>query len=455
MVLQRDAPVPVRGTAAPGATIQVTLGKTATRAKAGPDGAWTATLAPQTATADTASPLALTVTADGTPTAAIRLDDILVGDIWLCAGQSNIEFPIVKTATADAELADAANHPRIRLLDIANRAATTPQSDPVTNGPWKKSSPDAIRHFSAIGFFFARELSAKTGVPVGLIDVSWGGTTIEPWMSSAALATVAGPGDPKSKTDPRAIPSGIYNAKIAPVLRLPMRGVLWYHGESNVSRAAQYGKLLPALVNDWRRAAPAPLPFLIVQLPNYNKPPVNAPAFSKWAEIRESQTLALALPDTSLTVTTDLGQPDEIHPPEKRELARRLVLAALHDVYGYKNIDATGPVFSRHTLLPDGKIRVGFLSKTALKTTDGGALVTGFTVAGEDKHFLWAEAELGPDGAVTVTPPPPLLHHGRVASLRYNWADNPNGNLVNASGLPARAFRTDDWPPVTLGQNTP
>ncbi len=358
----------------------------------------------------------------------------------------------------------------------------------------KLGTPYLVVSDSGAGYFFGRALHDSLGVPIGLVDASWGGTVAECWMSRESLAAnpafrpildhwrplLANPdtaliayfgrmgdyhddiylmingGQPyepfieKPPSTPVTvawvppIPSWNYNAMIAPLVPFPIRGVIWYQGESNAGRAYQYRRLFPALIADWRRLwNDETLPFCFAQIASFQKPG-SQPVDDPWAELREAQSMTLAVPRTAMAVTIDIGDSTTVHPLNKQEVGRRLALGALHVAYG-RDIVYTGPVFESVSVR-NGRAVVSFThAEGGLSTSDGGP-VRGFAIAGKDRRFVWADARIAGD-TVEVT----SANIPEPVAVRYGWAAYPVANLVNGGGLPASPFRTDDWPGVTAG----
>ena len=445
MVLQRDRPVPVWGWAAPGETVRVSFRNARYTATADASGRWQTELAAQPA----GGPFMLSVQGDAAGDAAgnaIELTDVLVGDVWLAAGQSNMQFKVKDpnrggyqpVQNADQEIA-AANFPDIRFFTVGQKAASQPQPEAAGSG-WQVCGPGTVAEFSAVAYFFARDLHQRYHVPVGVVVSSWGGTPAETWVSAEGLRAFPEfrSGAPSIPAEPQSAPAALYNGMIAPLRLCAFRGVLWYQGETNVGRAAQYRTLFPALIADWRRQWGAELPFLFVQLANW-KPALPAPAESDWAELREAQTCALALPRTGMATAIDLGEADDIHPHNKQAVGARLALVARRMAYGEKDVVDSGPTFAKMTVT-GRTVRLAFNHR-------GGGLVArdgplrGFAVAGANQVFYWATAEIKGNEVVvnSATVPAPV-------AVRYDWADNPAGNLYNREGLPTVPFRTDTPP---------
>jgi sialate O-acetylesterase len=457
MVLQRNTKVPIWGWAAPGEQVTIVFqGKTYT-AMPDADARWQVLLP----TADAGGPFQMTIKGQN----ELIIQDILLGDVWLASGQSNMELPLRdKNApspnayplplNAAQELA-AANYPSIRQFTVKKVVAYQPQMENA-GYDWKVCTPGTASSFSAVGYFFARDLFKRYHVPIGLISCPWGGTPAEAWVSAPALkkltdfqATVAeieqrtGQSDAVLK-EPQNLPSVLYNGMVAPLLPYAVKGVIWYQGESNVSRADQYRTLFPALIQDWRSKWGSELPFLFVQLANWTKA-LPEPAESDWAELREAQAQALGLPRTGMAVAVDLGEADNIHPANKQDVGHRLALAARKVAYGDQKVVAAGPTFQ--TMKVKGnRVQLTFTNVGGGLQVKGDGSLKGFAVAGADKQFYWAKAKRQ-GKTVTLTCDAVLT----PVAVRYDWANNPDGNLYNKEGLPAVPFRTDQWPGMTVG----
>jgi sialate O-acetylesterase len=458
MVLQRNVKVPVWGWAAPGEQVTIAFQNKTYTALPGPDNKWQVLLPPVAA----GGPYVLTIKGQN----ELTIQDILIGDVWLASGQSNMEVPLRdKNApspsayplplNAEQELA-AANYPSIRQFTVKKVVAYQPQAEN-TGYDWQVCTPATASGFSAVGYFFARDLFQRYQVPIGLISCPWGGTPAEAWVSAAALQKLPdfqGPvteiaqriGQPDASVkDSQNLPSVLYNGMVAPLLPYAIKGIIWYQGESNASRAEQYRTLFPALIQDWRSKWGSELPFLFVQLANWTKA-LPEPAESDWAELREAQAQALALPYTGMAVAIDLGEADNIHPANKQDVGYRLALAARQVAYGDKKVVAAGPAYQRMAV-QGNKVQLTFANVGAgLQAKGGDGTLKGFAVASADKQFHWAKAQLQ-GKTVTLTcdaVPTPV-------AVRYDWANNPDGNLYNKEGLPAVPFRTDQWPGTTAG----
>lgn len=385
------------------------------------------------------------------------LRNIMIGEVWLCSGQSNMEMPLAgwgKVNDYQKEIKEA-NYPMIRILKVKKSISTKPQTDFVSNSMgWQQCTPTTIAEdFSAAAYFFAKNLQQKfPGVAIGLVDATWGGTVIESWCSAEAISRVAEfadtlksyqsmPEDTPLKSPNK--PALLFNAMIHPFLPVAFRGVIWYQGESNNRRAYQYRRLFPLMIEDWRHQfARSEMPFIYVQLANYMAT-LPQPQDANWAELREAQSMALSLPNTGMAVTIDIGDTKDIHPKNKQEVGRRLALIALAKVYGH-DLVYQGPVFNGYTVKGD-KIVVRFDHQgTGLQTSHADKL-EGFAIAGSDKQFYWADASIKGDKVIVSS-----KKVKRPIAVRYAWANNPVCNLINGAGLPASPFRTDDWPGLTV-----
>ena len=437
MVVQQQMPVKVWGWAEPGERVEVSLAGQTRAASADASGKWLVTLEPLPA----GGPHKLIVQANN----RIELEDVLVGEVWIGSGQSNMQWPVRRSMNAEEEIANA-RWPKIRLFTVARRIAESPQED--CEGEWLICSSETVGEFSAVLYFFGRKLHQELGVPVGLINSSWGGTVAEAWTSREALE-----GDEDfrpilergAKFDPKIPnqPAVLFNGMIHPLLNFAIRGVVWYQGESNCARAEQYQKLFPTLIQDWRkRWGLGDFPFYFVQLAPFryrNADPRNA------AELREAQRLTLRLPNTGMVVTTDIGDVNDIHPTNKQEVGRRLALWALAKTYGKTDLVYSGPLY-REAKIEGNKIRIFF------DHVDGGLVVKGeklthFQIAGANGEFKPAKAVI--DGETVV------VWNEEVANpvaVRFGWSDDAEPNLFNAAGLPASPFRTDTFPLVTAGR---
>jgi len=466
MVLQQGAPVPVWGRAKPGEQVAVKFGEQSENATADDAGKWQVKLHPLRP----GGPHELTVSGNNT----ITLKDVLVGEVWVCSGQSNMEFALVAAKNATQEIQDA-NYPQIRLYTVPRAVAAKPLSD--THGSWAVCGPQSVGGFSAVGYFFGRDLYKTLNVPIGLIHTSWGGTPAEAWTAHPQLeddpdltpildrwqhqvdtfkqqvkeladqieksgSVDAGPPLPQ---DPRGNPwrpSGLFNGMIAPVIPYAIRGATWYQGESNADRAYQYRKLLPAMIKSWRSNwDEGDFPFLIVSLANFTQHPAE-PGESDWAELREAQAMTAAQPHNGLALAIDVGDAADIHPKDKQTVGGRLALTAEAAVYG-RHLEYSGPWYD--SMKADGdQVVLTFNHAEGGLEARGGEALKGFAIAGDDRKWHWADAKI--EGDTVVVRSDQVSH---PLAVRYAWANNPVCNLYNRAGLPAVPFRTDDWKGTT------
>lgn len=434
MVLQRAQPIGVWGTGEPGTILRVALGKQEAAATVGSDGSWKATLGAMPA----GGPHVMTVMPEGDDTAlAIRFTDVWIGDVWLCSGQSNMQLPTRDVARADEEIAWAARYPGIRLYLVPKAPAKDPLRE--VKADWRVCAPESIADFSAVAYFFGRDLRESPelrDVPIGLIDSSFGGTVVEAWMSSETLTTKFA-GEELHDSMFGFKPSCMYNGMIAPLIPFPLAGVVWYQGESNCPWPDQYRRLFTGLIQEWRAEWKRDdLPFLFVQLPNYAEKFCGA----HFTGVREAQArVASEVPRAAMAVTLDTSDGFDLHPKEKREVARRLSLLARKIVYD-EEVMVSGPV-PRSARLEGARARILFSSVGSGLAIKCGETLTGFAVAGEDGFFRNADAVI--DGPTVLVSHPAIP---RPWYVRYAWSGNPVATLYNVEGLPAGPFRTDALP---------
>ncbi len=466
MVLQRDMPVHLWGWAEPGEKVTVSLRDASRSDTADELGKWSVFLPPQQA----GGPYKLTVAGSNT----IVLDDVLIGDVWFASGQSNMEMPLsgwpgAPLKNSAEEIADA-THDNLRLLHIPQKSSSFPLRD--ADASWTPCTPETARSFSAAAYFFGRDIAGREHVPVGLVESSWGGTVIEAWMSLDAISADASlmplftnrahmmdsqadvkeilaaekredeeaqkAGEPAPihtwRPDPASwAPAGLFNGMVAPLTPMTIRGVIWYQGESNsrLGFAPLYVREFPAMITDWRRQwHEGDFPFLFVQIANFTSNNTE-----NWATIREAQRRTLRLVNTAMTVTLDIGNPDNVHPTDKQSVGARLALGARALSYGEK-VEYSGPLFRCATTDGDA-MRVWFDHIAGGLEAKGGAL-EGFEVAGVDHHFVKAEARI--DGGNVVASSPEVAHPKYV---RFGWANAPVVNLFNSAGLPASPFTSE------------
>lgn len=487
MVLQQQQADPVWGWDTPGTTVTVSFAGQVKTAAAGQDGKWTVKLDPMPANA---TPQAMTIKGSAERT----LQNILVGEVWMCSGQSNMQFDLNGDWNGDLE-GLGANLPAIRLISVPQVGTQEPQND--FNGAWAACTPETSRSFSAVGFYFGRHLQQILGVPVGLIDNSWGGSAAEAWVrrssleqdprfaplmartvqqetaltsedakakhqaamakwqAEAAEAKAAGKPQPRAPMAPdgwlrgNARPGNIFNGVVHPTLGYGMKGVIWYQGESNAGRAWEYAQLFPFMIQQWRAEwKQGDFPFYWVQLADYMAEKAE-PAESAWAELRESQTKTQALPNTGQAVIIDIGEGRDIHPKNKRDVAARLARLALAKDYGVK-IVCRSPEFK--SVRFDGNKATVTLEVfgSELRPFDVAEAV-GFTLCGEDKVWHHATGRIIGKDTVEVT----SAQVAKPIAVRYAWADNPVCNLSNLQGLPLTPFRSDNFPMITQPQPPP
>jgi sialate O-acetylesterase len=470
MVMQRGLPVHVWGIAAPHEAVSVTFRSETKSATADDDGRWSVYLAP----GEAGGPFQLTIKA----TNSIVLNDILVGDVWVASGQSNMEFPMTELANAQTEIA-AAQYPKIRLFTVKHKPADYPLENVESKG-WAACTPETVAASSAVAYFFARHLQEKLGVPIGLVESFWGGTAAESWTSlhslsadaslmpvfAARATTVAGESTTvlqqqreqreydlaveQAKADGKPMPAwhwhpdfaawapaALFNGMVAPLTPFAIRGVIWYQGEANSgpARAPLYARLFQTMIRDWRNAwGEGDFPFLFVQIANWNTSPE-----ALWPDVRNAQRQALVLKNTGMAVTIDIGEPDNLHPKNKQDVGLRLALAARAIAYGEK-VEWSGPLYRQitqeeHALCVWFDHASGLMAKGAAPTAE----VTGFEIAGADGKYSAAQARIEGESVVLSS-----LDVPKPVSVRYGWAANPNCNLFNKEGLPASPFQAPE-----------
>lgn len=382
------------------------------------------------------------------------LNDLYSGEVWLCGGQSNMEMPVQGWGCVlnyEQEVANAA-YPFIRLLQVSNTLAFSPQEDAaVNNGGWQVCSPATVANFSALAYFFGRELYKKLNVPIGLVYSAWGGTPCESWVSFETAKAVGGfestlnmyeecnfDRDAILARDPGAEhfqkPTLEYNAMIYPLRIMPIAGAIWYQGENNVGNNVQYEPLFKGLINNWREIWGNNFPFYFVQLAGYQQP-VEVQPGSQWAALRWAQQKALELDNTGMATAVDVGETDDIHPKNKQEVARRLSLLALKNTYGFDDMVDKAPELQSYSFTN----RKAVLTFSAPLTVKEVALPRGFIMQTSTGSFVKGRCTLENDSTISVSG----TFTGAPISVRYNWADFPNGNLYGENDLPVLPFRTD------------
>lgn len=484
MVLQREMPAPVWGTAEPGEKVTVRFDSQTHTATADESGAWRVNLDPLSV----GEPRRLVVEGDRSEKAVV-VNDVVVGDVWICSGQSNMQWTLGRAKDSDLDLL-AADRPQVRLMQVNQLGSQSPLKD--VDQAWTVCSAESVKSFSAVGYHFGVQLQESLDVPIGLIRNAWGGSACEAWVpydrmegeelhraylagwkktesehdetalraeynerlaefyQKRAAAYAAGkrlPGVPglKNPLFQQHRPANLYNARVAPIAPFAIKGVIWYQGESNAGRAYAYRELFPLMIQSWRDLwAQGDFPFFWVQLADFKKESPRGAEDSQWAELREAQTMTLdRLPNVGQAVIIDLGEANDIHPRNKRDVGLRLARLALAETYGKKLKARSARVESVEFL--DGKAVVTFGDVGGgLKTYDG-VPPAGFAVAGEDRVFHPAQAEIVNKNRVA-------LECDAVAApvaVRYAWAFNPVVNLYDSAWLPVTPFRSDDWPGLT------
>lgn len=488
MVLQRSVQAPVWGWAAPGEGVEVVFKETTYRAVAGQDGKWMVKLDAGKA----GGPFDMTISGKSN---RIQIKNILVGEVWIASGQSNMELGI-QSDSCGTEAIAAATDSMIHFFWVPMAASLQPEKEIAAtaagslNGKWVVCSPTVMattswawHGFSAAGYYFARDIRKATGSPVGMIGSYKGGTPAQAWISVDGLqqspafdrhvtahqlvadnyekakadypakraafqeelkkwnnaTTTPRPREPLTPEGGFSAPGNLYNAMIAPLIPYAIKGVIWYQGESNgdkIGDACEYATLFPRLITNWREKwGIGDFSFLFVQLTSFRQP-AKTPDEGNWAWVRDAQSRSLSLPNTGMAVITDIGNANDIHPKDKLHVGLRLAAAARHVAYGEKNV-YTGPVYRSM------KVKGNTVTLSFDQTGSGldARNLAGFGIAGADGKFIWATAAVKGDKIIVSA-------DGVAApvAVRYNWGDNPPGALFNKEGLPASPFRTDNWP---------
>jgi sialate O-acetylesterase len=471
MVLQRGQANRVWGTASEGEKVSVSIAGQRHLAVAGPEGEWQVVLDPLVV----GPPLDLIV--EGTN--RLHFTDVLVGEVWICSGQSNMQWPVERSNDADIE-ARTARYPKIRMINFPQVGSQSPIWS--HDRQWQVCSRETVPGFSAVGYFFARDLHQALDVPIGMINNAWGGSACEAWINRdrlaaseslkpllerwekseqehVELATQTELDDAGKKKLARLDqlmggnqrPANIYNGVLKSHLGYGIRGAIWYQGESNAGRAYQYRELFPLMIANWREEwGQGDFPFYWVQLADFLAESPE-PEESAWAELREAQTMTMAkLPNTGEAVIIDLGEGKDIHPMNKVSVGRRLARWALANQYQipvpfrsplYKSMEKQGNTIT----LTFDHVQPQTRGWRPFDTNDP----RGFAIAGADKKFVWADAKVLGDGRIAVSSeqvPDPV-------AVRYGWANNPVCNMYSSEGLPLTPFRTDDWKGVTADAN--
>ncbi len=479
MVLQRDKPIHVWGTTTPNAKVTVTLSDKSVQGNASDTGRFDVELPAMSA----GGPYEMVIKADETRT----FKDVLIGEVWICSGQSNMQWSVAQANDPDLETL-AAKFPNLRLITVPQVGTQEPQDS--FDGQWQACTPETAATFSAVGFFFGRQLHQTLDVPVGLIDNAWGGSAAEAWVSRDVLESkeayvpLLNHWDDLAKTTdyasevarweekleqwkktkkgnapqrPRDVlagqhrPANLYNGCLKPIIGYTVRGAIWYQGETNAGRAEQYRDLFPLMIQSWRDEwDQGPFPFYWVQLADYLQE-APTPGDSSWAELREAQTLTMSqLANTGEAVIVNLGEASDIHPKNKQDVGKRLARWALAKDYGY-DIAYRSPIYSSMQIKDDGRALLTFEHVGGGLDLFDVQTPIGFTIAGEDREFVSAQAKIVDKTQIEVWSDAVK----NPVAVRYAWADNPVCNVQSVEGLPLTPFRTDQWPGVTSGKVTP
>jgi len=487
MVIQQDRPVSIWGWAGKNEQVTLRLAGQEKKVRASADGKWRAAFDPLKA-----GGVALEMTVRGEKGPDILVKDILVGEVWLCSGQSNMEWPLSSVASPTPEILRA-GHPNLRLFQVPKRTADRPKDD--VEAKWAACTPETVRPFSAIAYYYGLELHEKLGVPVGLIESAWGGTDIEPWTPPAGFAAVpetkplldkqlakyedyrkdlekalpawdawlqethkalkakseipvqpANSDFPGNPYDSPQAPTTLYNGMIHALTPFAIRGAIWYQGENNRNDGLFYEKKMEALIKGWREVWKlGDFPFYYVQIAPFNYgydrnmkgSPI--PDLMRLPLLWEAQTNALRLPNTGMAVVTDIADLSDIHPRNKKDVGGRLALWARAKLYGEKNLVYSGPIYKSMAVEGD-QAKITFDHVGGGLMTNDGQPPTWFEIAGDDHIFYRAEAEISGDRVMVKSP--------RVAApkaVRFGWSQLAIPNLANKEGLPASPFRTDNW----------
>jgi len=430
MVVQRDTPIPLSGTAAPHSTLTLTLPSGSHSVRTDADGQWSTTVPAMPA----GGPHTLTASDGDSQT---KLDDVWVGDVWLASGQSNMQMGAAESIGGQETMAALSRRRAVRFLEVPRGGADAPAKE--LKAVWTRGSAESLARFSAVACHFAEHLlreESLSDIPLGLINSSFGGTSIEAWSPAASLVDI--PKEQLSGSMFGIPPGSLYNGMIHPLTSHPIKGVLWYQGEANAGRPDVYIKLLRNMMGQWRTSWGQPdLPFLIVQLPAFD----GTMGGLDFGWLREAQdTACTGFPQAWTAVTYDTTDGFDLHPKEKQEIGRRLALIASREVYGL-DVSAHGPRL-RRAEPAGGTIVLTF--DQALATRDGRAPL-GFAVAGENGDYRFAKATLKGNTVTVESADVP-----RPATVRYAWGGLTNANLSGTNGLPAFPFRTDDAPAESM-----
>ncbi len=476
MVLQQKQANPVWGWGEPGEEVTVSIHGQSHTAKADEQGYWKVNLRPIPA----GGPYQMEIEGEKSK---FFFDDVLVGEVWICSGQSNMAWTVNNSNSAELEILTA-NYPNIRLITVPRVGTQEAQDD--FEGAWSACTPETIKDFSAVGYFFGRRLHHALDVPIGLIDNAWGGSAAEAWVRRDVLAKDGrfdelmehwedieadydydavladwetsvneweseGSQGPKPRRPGNLMtgnhrPANIYNGVLHPTIGYGIRGVIWYQGESNASRAYQYRDLFPLMIKHWREEwGQGDFPFYYVQLADFLTE-TDQPQNSSWAELREAQTMTMdRLANVGQAVIIDVGEGRDIHPRNKQTVANRLARWALAKDYNFP-IQFQGPTYQSMEI-EGNKIILTFDHVGQGLYAFDTQQPQGFAIAGSDKEFVWADAKIINSNQMEVW----SEGIANPVAVRYAWADNPVCNMYNRDGFPMTPFRTDDWPGVTAG----
>ena len=470
MVLQQGQENRIWGTAAAGESISITIADKSIETKADAKGYWETKLPSMKASSN---PIKLTIKGSS----VVEINDILVGEVWICSGQSNMQWAVASSNDADLEKLTS-NFPNIRMINFPQIGTQEPiwSHD---DRKWMVSGPNTVSGFSAVGYFFARQIHQTTGTPIGMINNAWGGSAAEAWVNRdwmksdvrfagllkrwtgleerfAALSAKTDRTEAENKElnglqgqmRGNARPGNIYNGVLKSHIGYGIKGAIWYQGESNAGRAYQYRDLFPFMIENWRKEwGQGDFPFYWVQLADY-LPERTEPGDSDWAELREAQTMTMdKLANSGQAVIIDIGEGKDIHPKNKVDVARRLARWALAKQYD-QAIEFQSPRYESMEKI-EGGIAIKFANVGKGWRPFDVNEPRGFTIAGEDKKFYNADAKILPDGRIEVK----SASVSAPVSVRYAWAQNPICNMFSQNGLPLTPFRTDDWTGITAGKD--
>lgn len=451
MVLQQQMATPIWGWADPGERVTVSINQQSKSVAADAGGKWMVKLDPMEANAEGTK-----LKIEGSNTVEVK--QVLVGEVWICSGQSNMEWSVANSLNAKEEIAGA-DHPMIHLFNVPGHTTSDKPKDKCP-GQWEVCSPQSVRGFSAVGYFFGRRLSQELKVPIGLVGSNWGGTRIEPWVSLDGFRSV--PELSKQAADVEKLwseggkvgsgtPSAIYNAMIHPLAPYAMRGGIWYQGESNGNEGISYHHKKTALINGWRKLFNPDLAFYWVQLADFRTSNEKPEGGDGWAKLRDAQRTSLNIDNTGMAVIHDIGNAKDIHPRNKQDVGWRLSQWALHQNYGRDDLVPAGPLYKSQKI-EDDTIRLSFDhvgkglmvgKKNGLEPAqeDENGTLGRFAISGADKVWHWADAVI--DGNTVVVSSKEV---SKPVAVRYGYTMNPRGaNLYNKEGIPASPFRTDNW----------